>query len=1251
MNGRHETQRETIMSKKDSFTPTGHVHDLLRANLEAVRALQAQQEQTARIHQSFLEGQLHAQQSFHALLTGQQQLAQFQPVVSSPPTLTNGYHPVSLPAQTQAAVPVTTPAARPVAAAPVPAPAPAPAPYQAQAPVSTPVSVAAPTQAQPKAQPKVDFVAALLEVVAQTTGYPQETLELSMDMEADLGIDSIKRVEILSLLSKRIPGAPQVNPEKLSALKTLQQVLDFIQAGVGAGSAPAATAAAVATSGATAAPGLSSADVQRALLEVVAQTTGYPQETLELSMDMEADLGIDSIKRVEILSLLSKRIPGAPQVNPEKLSALKTLQQVLDFIHAGASTQGGPSAHAAPPAALAASAPSAGASSAEVVTALLEVVAQTTGYPQETLELSMDMEADLGIDSIKRVEILSLLSKRVPGAPQVNPEKLSALKTLQQVVDFIAQGGVKNTMPSPAVPTAAQPSVASVGPSTQASAAAAPDAHALSRRLVLPVRMEARKADAPKFPAHEILVHDGGHPLATALVAALVALGAKARTFKDAAEVTSAVGGLVVLPAASASWSASTENALKDNLRIARSFGPRLVDTGVAGAAFFACVSLRDGAFGHALPSAGLSPLDGGSAGLIKSAAHEWPEVRCAAFDVHHSMPVADMARELALELGALGQHKAQEIGLGPAGRMTLGLREVATPVAAPSLSATDVVVVTGGARGVTADCARALALATGARLLLLGRSPAPTGEPSWLAQATDEASVKRALLDNAKPGDKPTPKMLGEACRGILAAREIQKSLELLAASGVTAAYRAVDVRDEDALGRVLAEARASLGPIRGVVHGAGVLRDKRIVDKRDDDIDQVVDTKLAGLRALLAATRSDDLKVLALFASVSGRFGRRGQSDYALANQALVSIAQAEAFARPNCRVAALDWGPWDGGMVTPALRTEFQREGVGLIGLDAGADAMVRELGLAPSRHVEVVLGAGFGQDDVALPSGTWTLASVHHLDPATHPVLADHRLGGKAVLPFALSLEWMAEAARSVLALGGPVSLEDARVLRGVTLDASPEDVCVWVSDKDAAGRATVELRSTKDQVYVRAQVPASAAGTTAPMDDPGHLAPYGRPVAKIYGTELFHGPSLEAVESIEGVSAEGMLLHLRTQETSARLLPGPARPFLLDPFALDGVFQALILWCRASRGAPSLPSSIARITRLRPFASAEPVRVSVRVREVDGAIVRSDVELSDAQGVALRLEGYSCTVSPSLDKAFQEGSAALAATSS
>ena len=79
-----------------------------------------------------------------------------------------------------------------------------------------------------------------------------------------------------------------------------------------------------------------------------------------------------------------------------------------------------------------------------------------------------------------------------------------------------------------------------------------------------------------------------------------------------------------------------------------------------------------------------------------------------------------------------LGFEGPLEVGLGPASRVTLGLREAVAVVLPNRLSSSDLVVVTGGARGVTAECARALAQKYGVRLLLLGRSPAPAAEPAW---------------------------------------------------------------------------------------------------------------------------------------------------------------------------------------------------------------------------------------------------------------------------------------------------------------------------------------------------------------------------------------------------------------------------------------------------------------------------------------------------------------------------------------
>ncbi|MBW2271574.1 MAG: hypothetical protein JRH16_23750 [Deltaproteobacteria bacterium] len=202
------------------------------------------------------------------------------------------------------------------------------------------------------------------------------------------------------------------------------KVLDSIQALLAAPAASAVAPAAAAATATTVAPAEARAagnpapaapgdDVARVLLAIVADKTGYPTEMLELSMGLDADLGIDSIKRVEILSALQQRLPAAPAIRPEHLGELQTLGHIVDFLSAGL-----PVAAAAPAEAHAAGNPAPAAPGDDVAKVLLAIVADKTGYPTEMLELSMGLDADLGIDSIKRVEILSALRCRLsPTSP------------------------------------------------------------------------------------------------------------------------------------------------------------------------------------------------------------------------------------------------------------------------------------------------------------------------------------------------------------------------------------------------------------------------------------------------------------------------------------------------------------------------------------------------------------------------------------------------------------------------------------------------------------------------------------------------------------------------------------------------------------------------------------------------------------------------------------------------------------------
>ena len=945
------------------------------------------------------------------------------------------------------------------------------------------------------------------------------------------------------------------------------------------------------------------------LLTVVSESTGYPPEMLDLDMDMESDLGIDSIKRVEILSLFTERMPEAPQVEPEQLGRLRTLRHVAEMVAEGVAEAAAPAGDPAP----AAPAPS---TATEIVPTLLAVVSESTGYPPEMLDLDMDMESDLGIDSIKRVEILSLFTERMPDAPQVEPEQLGRLRTLRQVAEFVGgQGASPADAASPAAEAAPQP---------------APTSADLGRWVVEPMPAGSLMSGAPTL--QDAWVVDDGTDLARALAerlnARLVSRGESNGGLPDGP-----CGALVLMPA-----SADGVLALKEAFGLTRALGLSLREAG----GLLVTVSRLDGSFGLGRGDV-FDPIQGGLAGLSKTAAHEWPEVCCRAFDVAPEMDVEAAAAAIAGELTVTDG--PAEVGLTTGGRRTLVLRAAPAPQPGSALPAGSLVVVTGGARGVTATCAIELARSCGASLLLLGRSPAPADEPAWLVDAETEVDVKRAMLQHGFEGRRPSPRELGEACSRALGDREIRATLAALADVGAAVLYRSVDVRDAAAVAAAVDEARARFGPVRGLVHGAGVLRDRRIEDKTAEQFDVVFDTKVLGLRSLLAAIGDDALRFAIAFTSVSGRFGRRGQIDYAMANEVLAKTLAA--LPGDGVRRVAIDWGPWEGGMVTPVLKAQFEREGVGLIPLQAGSELLVVEALGAADGPLEVVVGVGLEPmiGDLA-PSGS---AEELVLDTATHLYLADHQLSGKPVVPMAMMLEWFAAAAARAVPGREVVGVEDLQVLRGLVLEDGPIGAGI-VLTPERDGRVHAELHDSDGGVRARASV-VLGAREAAPTNrlDSGPFDAYPLTVDEAYSKRLFHGDRFHAIEQLEGISSDGLTAALRSTPDRSVWIPGDTGAWATDPLAVDGCFQSMILWCWEQRGSPCLPNAV---RRYRQFRDRWPksVRANFAVSTSSGANVDFDVDLVDDAGeLVARLEGVRCTISSSLVSAFgkEDGAAAVA----
>jgi acyl carrier protein len=955
-------------------------------------------------------------------------------------------------------------------------------------------------------------------------------------------------------------------------------------------------------------------------------------------MDLEADLGIDSIKRVEILSALQERFPETPAVEPEALGTLDTLRQVLE--HVGA---------AAPATTVAAPSGSFDADGLQAV--LLAVVAEKTGYPQDILELDMDLEADLGIDSIKRVEILSAVQDRFPDAPAVEPEALGSLDTLRQVLDHMSAASAPRAPEAPANAPAQAPASEPVeAEETNLSATAG-----VERSLPETVAVHGPRETIALPDNAKAWVAGTGDALSQAVVERLQQRGLDA-SFVDLADresrqIPRVLRALVVIAPETGADEAFLKQAfffVQDCASSLRAVGPSVLAT----------VSRLDGRFGLGDWNEQAEPMAGGLAGLAKTAEREWDEVLCKALDLSPELSVEDASQVVGDELLLSGP---VEVGADPEGRWALRLASSEpTTNGRDPLEAGDLVVVSGGARGVTADCVVALAEAFQPALLLLGRSAPPTEEAAWLRELDGEAAIKKALLEHEGPR---SPRELGERYAELAANREVLRTLERIRATGAGAEYAQVDVRDAQQLESTLGEAVKAHGPVRGLVHGAGVLADQLIEDKTEEAWDRVMGTKVGGLRALLAAIHGlaaspDELRVMALFSSSTARFGRKGQVDYAVANEVMNKTAQQQQALRPGCRVASIGWGPWDGGMVTPALRKIFQAEGVEVIAVPVGAKHFVDELREAPGAPVEsVVLGgevvpqpelAGRHGESEGAPLET---AFSRKLKLEDHAILASHVMKGRAVLPAAIMIEWLAHAALHAnpgMCLHG---LDSLRVLKGVVVDPdSPPTVRALAGPPRREGEllaVPVELRGTgssgREFLHARAEILLASALPAAPPAAPAPTLEAYPDADDVYEKVLFHGPDLQGLTTIEGISDEGIAAGVRSAPSPKTWLAKPLRgSWLADPLAIDCAFQALIAWSSDRKGAASLPVYVGAYRQYRRSFPRDGVRLVATITKSSAGRALSNIDFLDADGaVVARIEDYECVIDASLAAAFRQ----------
>lgn len=343
---------------------------------------------------------------------------------------------------------------------------------------------------------------------------------------------------------------------------------------------------------------------------------------------------------------------------------------------------------------------------------------------------------------------------------------------------------------------------------------------------------------------------------------------------------------------------------------------------------------------------------DSGLEGLARTLRREWPDVAAACWTLIENVSGDVISGWLA--------HGAEDLWLSPDGtarRAALG--PFITPRPIP-LSAPGLWLVTGGARGVTANCAIEVARQSGGTYLLAGRS----AETPWPADVPETADLKalRGLMASAavKRGEKPSPAAIDKAARAAIAGLEIRATLAEIRAAGAEAHYLPMDTSDPVSVEAALATIRQRFGAITGLIHGAGVIADRLVEEKTEAEFRRVLATKAEGLFHILARIDRAALRHVGLFSSASAFFGNRGQSDYAMANAILANAGRALQAELPAAQVKVFDWGPWEGGMVDATLASHFKQQGVPLIPLTEGARIFAHELLAGDPADVELVVG---------------------------------------------------------------------------------------------------------------------------------------------------------------------------------------------------------------------------------------------------------------------------------------------------
>ncbi|HYN55967.1 MAG TPA: SDR family NAD(P)-dependent oxidoreductase, partial [Motilibacterales bacterium] len=920
-----------------------------------------------------------------------------------------------------------------------------------------------------------------------------------------------------------------------------------------------------------------------------------------------------------------------------------------------------------------------------------------TGYPAELLDPDLDLEADLGVDTVKQAEVFAAVRDRF----HVERDENVALRdfpTLTHVIGWVRdKTGIQPTVAADAAPDGGAAPASATSPATTAPATAQPfvgdfaAVDALPRRVPVPALRPDLAACIPTgvnlaAGARILVVLDEGG-VGKALVKKLTGLGAAVLTVEASTptdDLLAAVAGWTTeapltgifwLPALDDEGSTTSldlagwREALRQRVVAMHALFHQVIDD----KPFLVTGSRLGGQHGYGATGA-TAPLGGTVVGFAKSYKRERADVLVKAVDFPASRKTAALADTLIAE--TLADPGCVEIGHLAGQRWGVGLSTQPFPSAdaplpgAMELGSDSVFLITGAAGSIVSAITADLAKASAGTFHLLDLAAAPdTNDPELQRYLSDPDSMKPLLAEQITArGEKPTPVLIERELARFERLASALSAIEAVTAAGGTAHYHCVDLRDGEAVAAIMEQIREAHGRIDVLLHAAGLEISKGLAKKERAEFELVFGVKADGWFNLMSAAGDMPIGATVAFSSVAGRFGNAGQTDYAAANDLLCKIASSMRRTRPDTHAIALDWTAWGGiGMATRgSIPKIMEAAGVQMLPPQAGIAWIRRELtsgvpagevvvagtlgmmaaefdpagGVDPTSFAEACAQAGPMVGEVVRDSVNYGLTVHTTLDPKEQPFLDDHR-GDRvtALLPGVMGIEGMVEVARLLAPGWSLASVEDVDFLAPLK----------FYRDEPRMIEITALVRPDGDdllaecRIEAERQLPGSEAPTrtthftglvrfTDSAPDGEYQDPPTREGAEVAADDIyamyFHGPAYQVID-----------VAWRDGDRSAALFASdlPAnhepsdQPTQAAPRLIELCFQAAGLWEVGREGRMALPTHVTRARVLGAAGEASEGPVTVTAQQGSDGF---DCVVTDASGsVLVRLEGYRTVTLP------------------